>query len=70
MQAEVARDYVSSQGGAEGKDVSVIVADWLSPSSVQEQFDVGYDYTCATQSYALNQEQRCCAVPTCTVWKV
>lgn len=47
MQAQVARDYVSSQEGAEGKDVSVFVVDWLSTSGLKEQFDVGYDYTCA-----------------------
>lgn len=50
MQAQVARDYVSTQKEGEGKDLSVIFADWLSPSGVQEQFDVGYDYTCALHS--------------------
>jgi hypothetical protein len=45
VQAEVANEFCKSNAGDASK-VVVVVADWLTNSELQ-QFDVGYDYTCA-----------------------
>jgi hypothetical protein len=48
LQVEVARDFIASQEAAVGKDITMVAGDWLSPEVLNEQFDLGYDYTFAS----------------------
>lgn len=47
VQVEVARDFIAKQEAAAGKDIKMVAGDWLSPEVLDEEFDLGYDYTCA-----------------------
>ena len=46
-QVEVARGFIAEQDAAAGKDITVVAGDWLLPGVLEEEFDLGYDYTCA-----------------------
>ena len=48
MQVKVAEDYVGSQEAAKGKDITMACGDWLAEDTLDEHFDLGYDYTCAS----------------------
>lgn len=48
MQVKVAEDYVASQEAAKGKDITMASGDWLAEDTLNEHFDLGYDYTCAS----------------------
>ena len=47
LQVAVARSFVAEQESAAGKDITVEAGDWLLPGVLEEEFDLGYDYTCA-----------------------
>lgn len=42
---EVARGFIAEQDEAAGKDITVVAGDWLLPGVLEEEFDLGYDYT-------------------------
>lgn len=47
VQVAVARSFVAEQETAAGKDITVEAGDWLLPGVLEEEFELGYDYTCA-----------------------
>jgi hypothetical protein len=52
LQVEVARDFIASHEAAVAKDITMVEGDWLSHEVLKEQFDLGYDYTYASDNTA------------------